>query len=209
MTNDYHFLTRWRVQGTAGEVYAILSEPLDYPRWWPSVYLDVDQLTRGDADGTGRRLRLHTRGWLPYTLHWECETLTAEPPACIEIAATGDLEGRGIWSIVSDGKFADVTFDWKLRAQKPILRRLSFALKPAFEANHRWAMKQGEIALDLELKRNRATTPEEMNAIPKPPQPAQITEEVLVAGAILASGVVMAIASGGDTTTGTKSKPKL
>ena len=52
----------------------------------------------------------------------------------------------------------DVTYDWRLRAEKPLLRSLSFLLKPLFEANHRWAMAQGEESLRLELARRRATT---------------------------------------------------
>ncbi len=42
--NDYHFITRWRVQGSVDEVYDVISRPLDYPRWWPSVYLQVKEI---------------------------------------------------------------------------------------------------------------------------------------------------------------------
>ena len=44
-----------------------------------------------------------------------------------------------------------MTYDWKIRADKPLLRYLSFLLKPIFSANHRWAMAQGEKALRAEL----------------------------------------------------------
>ena len=39
--NEYQFVTRWHVEGTPEEVFAILDEPEDMARWWPSVYLDV------------------------------------------------------------------------------------------------------------------------------------------------------------------------
>src|SRR5687767_126058 len=35
--NAYHFLSKWRVEGTCGEVADILGDPLALPRWWPSV----------------------------------------------------------------------------------------------------------------------------------------------------------------------------
>ena len=73
MNNDYHFISRWRVEGTCGEVADILGDPLALPRWWPSVYLRVDELRPPDARGLGRRVRLGTKGWLPYTLEWEFE----------------------------------------------------------------------------------------------------------------------------------------
>lgn len=68
LSNDYHFVTRWRVQGTVSKVYDLLSRAVDLPRWWPSVYLDVQELEQGDPNGIGKVVSLHTRGWLPYTL---------------------------------------------------------------------------------------------------------------------------------------------
>ena len=52
----------------------------------------------------------------------------------------------------------DIVYDWQLRAEKPLLRDLSFVLRPLFEANHRWAMARGETSLRLELERRRATS---------------------------------------------------
>jgi len=33
--------------------------------------------------------------------------------------------------------FTDITYDWRIRADKPLLRYLSFVFKPIFSANHR------------------------------------------------------------------------
>ena len=183
MDNEYHFLTRWRVKASAEEVYDILSQADEYPRWWPSVYLSVRELTP-------RRVRVVTRGWLPYTLRWEAITTEAQPPNRWVIRATGDFDGRGIWSIVQDGKYADITFDWKVTAAKPLLRYLSFALKPVFEANHRWAMEQGRQALELELARSRAATVEQMNAIPNPPSRQAFLSLETAAQAAMAIGLI-------------------
>ncbi|MEO8745789.1 MAG: hypothetical protein ABI334_01555 [Candidatus Dormiibacterota bacterium] len=40
--------------------------------------------------------------------------------------------------------------------------------RPIFAANHRWAMARGEESLDLELRRRRARTEAERDAIPPP-----------------------------------------
>ncbi len=190
MANPYHFITRWRVKGTAEEVFGILSQPLDYPRWWPSVYLTIRELAPGDQDGRGRRISLLTKGWLPYRLRWEASTLDSRRPNRIAIQATGDFEGRGIWSIVADGAFVDITFDWKLSAEKPLLRWLTPLLRPAFEANHRWAMEQGRRSLELELARCHAETVEEMNSIPAPQGPQELWNQAIATGTVLAAGVV-------------------
>ena len=181
MTNSYYFITRWRVQATAEEAFAIISDPLEYPRWWPEVYLATADLLPGHPGGVGRRVRLHTRGWLPYTLRWESTVTEVSRPHRLEIRASGDFNGRGIWSLVEDGEFCDITFDWKLVAEKRLLAALSFALRPAFEANHRWAMARGEEGLRLELARSRARTPEELSAIPKPER-ARPSDSAMLAG---------------------------
>ena len=66
--NAYHFISHWRVEGTVKEVSDILGDAASLPRWWPSVYLAVKVLEPGRADGVGKVVELHTKGWLPYTL---------------------------------------------------------------------------------------------------------------------------------------------
>jgi len=183
LTNQYDFITRWRFQASAEDIFAILSEPLEYPRWWPSVYLMVSETGPG-------RVRILTRGWLPYKLRWTAEKTETRAPERIGIRASGDFEGKGAWSVVQDGDHADVTFEWRLTAEKPLLRYLSFVLKPVFEVNHRWAMEQGRRSLELELERYRATTVEEMNLIPAAPRAADLIRRDLFAGAVLSAAVI-------------------
>ena len=150
----YHFTTRWRLAAAVDEVASVLGDPLDLPRWWPSVYLSATELVPG-ASRTGRRVRLHTRGLLPYTLLWDLEVVRSEYPHGFVIAASGDLNGAGAWTFVEDDGHVDATFDWAVSAEKPLLRHLSPVLKPVFAANHRWAMRQGETCLRREIERRR------------------------------------------------------
>lgn len=192
--HDYHFVTRWRVPGTCGEVADVLSDPLALPRWWPSVYLRVDQLEPPGPDGVGRRVRLHTKGWLPYTLIWELVTVEQFYPNRIVLDAFGDFVGRGIWTFVQDGPDVNVIYDWRIRAEKPLLRQLSWILRPVFEANHRWAMAQGEESLRLELQRRRTVGDDVRALIPPPPGPVTYGAVVpLAAVAISVAGLVYLI----------------
>jgi len=191
MSNQYAFVTRWRIEGTCGEVADILGDPLDLPRWWPSVYLGVEEVRPPDAAGLGRRVRLHTKGWLPYTLTWEFEIIESRYPHGSTLVASGDFDGRGVWTFVQDGAFVDVIYDWRLSAEKPLLRNFSFALKPLFEANHRWAMAQGEESLRLELARRRATTDIARANIPPPPGPVTYAGVALIGG-VAAAGAGLA-----------------
>jgi hypothetical protein len=147
--NDYVFVTHWRVEGTIEEVSEILDDPLSLPRWWPAVYLEVRKLPDGVID-------LYTKGWLPYTLRWRFRVTESRKPHGFTIEAFGDLVGRGEWTLIQNGAYADVVYDWRVRADKPILRYGSFILKPIFAANHRWAMARGEESLKRELLRRRS-----------------------------------------------------
>ena len=181
--NHYQFVTRWRVEGTCREVADVLGDPLALARWWPSVYLQVDELEPPNADGLGRRVRLRTKGWLPYTIRWEFEVVESQYPHGFTIVARGDFDGRGVWTIEQDGRFVAITYDWRVRADKPLLRNLSFVLKPLFEANHRWAMAQGETSLRLELARRRAMSDEARASVPASPGPITYAGIALLAGA--------------------------
>lgn len=185
-SNAYHFVTRWRVPGTCGEVADVLGDPMELPRWWPSVYLSVEELEPPNADGVGRRVRLLTKGWLPYTLRWEFVVVESYYPNRIVLDAFGDFVGRGIWTFVQDGPEVNVVYDWTIRAEKPLLRNLSFLLKPIFEANHRWAMAQGEQSLQLELLRRRAVSAAARASVPPPPGPVTYGGVAIVAGAAVA-----------------------
>lgn len=171
-SNAYHFITHWRAQASLQDVNTVLGDATSLPRWWPSVYLSVRELAPGDAaSGVGRVLDLHTKGWLPYTLRWQLTATHSAYPHGFVVTAHGDFVGRGAWSFRQDGDWVDITYDWRIEAQKPLLRRLSGVLKPLFAANHEWAMRMGEKSLQLELRRRRAQTAAERAAVPPPPGP--------------------------------------
>ncbi len=181
-TNDYHFITHWRVQASLQEIVEIISDAEGLPRWWPSVYLEVRQLADGDEEGVGKRVSLYTKGWLPYSLRWQF-VVTEASPTGFTLVADGDFVGRGIWTFVEEGEWVSLTYDWKIEANKPLLRRLSFVFKPLFAINHEWAMKQGELSLQLELRRRHAIGGE-ATTIPAPP-PATPSEPLRWLGFVL------------------------
>lgn len=169
--NEYHFITTWKIKATCEEVYQTLEDIDTLADWWPSVYLDVKVLERGLPGGVGKIVSLYTKGWLPYTLRWKFRVTETRFPSGFSLDAYGDLAGRGIWTFIQDGDDCLIKYDWKIDAEKPLLRNLSFIMKPVFSANHHWAMKKGEESLVLELQRRRAKTAAERNKIGPPPRP--------------------------------------
>jgi hypothetical protein len=186
----YHFITEWHVAGTCGEVADVLGDPVGLARWWPSVYLRVVELEPPNASGTGRRVRLFTKGWLPYTLRWEFVVTQSRYPSGFTIEATGDFVGRGEWTFVQEGPSVTIIYDWKILVEKPLLKFFTPVLRPLFEANHRWAMAQGETSLKLELERRRANSDRARAAIPPPPGPVTYAAVALIGGAAVVGGTL-------------------
>jgi hypothetical protein len=172
MAAEYHFVTRWNIHGTTKEVAEVLGDPMALARWWPSVYLEVRELEPGDpVSHVGRVIDLYTKGWLPYTLRWRFKVTESRDVDGFTLVAEGDFVGTGMWTFEQRGEFVDVVYDWRIRADKPLLRYGSPIFRPIFGANHRWAMARGEESLNLELRRRRARTADERAAVPPPPRP--------------------------------------
>jgi hypothetical protein len=170
-SNRYSFLSRWRVEGTPEEVFPIMADWTEMPRWWPSVVLRVDVLRPGDADGVGKLVQLCTHGWLPYVVRSQVEIVERTFPHRLRCRTGGELRGEATWTVRADGPFVDLVADWTVIAEKPLIKYLSFALGPLFAWNHNWAMRRGEESIRLEVARCRARTEAARQVIPAPPRP--------------------------------------
>ena len=142
MVDEYpfHLITRWRVPGRAETAFDLLSDQARISRWWPELYREVHEVVPGDEQGLGQALDILTRGRLPYGLRWRLSVVDVRRPERIEIAASGDLIGRGLWTLRQDGDFVDLTYDWRVGVGKPWLRPLQRLLRGFMAANHDWIM---------------------------------------------------------------------
>ena len=162
----YAFLTTWTIQASCEEIYRILEDVDALARWWPSVYLDVKVREKGLPGGVGKKVELYTKGWLPYSLRWQFVVTETEFPHGFSLRALGDFVGAGVWQFRQDGEYCIITYDWRISAEKPLLKKWSRLLKPVFSANHHWAMRKGLESLRLELRRRRGE-----QKVPPPPGP--------------------------------------
>ena len=151
--NEFRIVTRWTVEAPIARVAEILTDAERFPDWWGEVYLGIEVEAPGDENGIGRRVRVHSKGWLPYHIHWTGTLVEDDRPHRWVIEATGDLTGRGEWRLTQNGPLAEAVYDWRVTADRPLFRLLSPILSPIFAWNHRWAMAKGEAGLKRELAR--------------------------------------------------------
>jgi hypothetical protein len=154
--NYYEFVTEWAVEGDIVEVAAVLKDVEAFPRWWGLVYRAAKIVDAGDRDGVGRIVEFTTRGFLPYVLRWMIYVVESREPHGFTFRVSGDLAGTGVWDLRQDGKYVKIRLDWRVRAQKAVIRMFSFALRSVFSRNHLWAMAKGQEGLQAELRRRHS-----------------------------------------------------
>ena len=152
----YRFVTWWRVDATAAAVWDAVIDPEDLVRWFPATFLESRRSGRAESLRVGSRIDFHVRGWLPYTLRFHARIVQLDYCRGCTAIVSGDFDGTLVFAFEeSDGR-CTVRFDWNVRVHKPLVRRLSFALKPLFCTNHAWVMLRGWQSLRVELARRSA-----------------------------------------------------
>jgi quercetin dioxygenase-like cupin family protein/uncharacterized protein YndB with AHSA1/START domain len=167
--NEYLFVDEWDVAAPPQAVFAALADARTYPQWWTPVYIDVD------ADGPpalGKVSRQHFKGRLPYHLHTESTITRLEPPRVVQGDVEGDLRGRGTWTLTPTATGTHVRFDWRVFADRKLLRALTPVLRPAFRWNHDWAIARAIEGLEPYAQGTAQAAGAETVAIPGLPDDA-------------------------------------
>ena len=145
MAREYVFLDEWDVAAPIDAVFEALADARTYPEWWRPVYISAE------ADGppaVGVVSRQKFKGRLPYRLETTSRITRLERPHEIEAEVRGDLSGRGIWMLGEQDGGTHVAFDWRVYADRPLLRHLTPLLRPLFRWNHDWAVARAMEGLE-------------------------------------------------------------
>jgi uncharacterized protein YndB with AHSA1/START domain/quercetin dioxygenase-like cupin family protein len=156
-SGEYVFVDEWDVAAPPQAVFDALADARTYPEWWTPVYLDVD------AEGPptlGKVSRQHFKGRLPYHLHTTSTITRLEPPRVVQGDVEGDLRGRGTWTLTPTATGTHVRFDWRVLADRPLLRTLTPVLRPVFRWNHDWAIARAMDGLESYARGSSPKAPE-------------------------------------------------
>jgi uncharacterized protein YndB with AHSA1/START domain len=150
VAREYVFVDEWDVDAPPDAVFDALADTGTYPEWWKPVYLSCE--TDGPPE-IGRESRQHFKGRLPYTLKTRSTITRLERPRIVEADVVGDLRGRGLWTLTPRDGGTHVRFDWRVFADRPLLRTLTPLLRPLFRANHNWAIARAMEGLEPYARR--------------------------------------------------------
>ena len=145
MAKEYVFVDEWDVDAPQDAVFTALADARTYPEWWRPVYIAVE----ADCEPrVGCVSRQEFKGQLPYHLNTRSEIVRYEPPDEFEVSVVGDLTGRGVWMLSPRDGRVHIRFDWRVIADRALLRYLTPVLRPVFRWNHNWSVKRAIEGLE-------------------------------------------------------------
>ena len=138
--SSYKFQSVWQLSAPPDDVYQALERLPDYPLWWPEI-----KTVRPLGN---EQFQLTCKSTLPYELHFITKQAVRDPIGRIlEASMVGDLEGFSRWTLSVHPTGTSATFDEDVVVNKSLLRKLEPVVRPAFKANHKRMMRNGERGL--------------------------------------------------------------
>ena len=151
VSRRFVMISRWRLETTAERLWHLLTQPTQWPAWWPCLRR-VSELASGDSEGIGARHAFVWRSGLGYRLHIVMQTTRAARARELEATASGDLQGIGLWLIEDDGPDAvRLTYRWDVELCRPWMRLLAPLLRGVFARRHFALMAGGAAGMARQL----------------------------------------------------------
>lgn len=150
-SRHFDLVTRWRLAAPVERVWAALSQPEQWPDWWPYVR-SVRRLREGDADGLGSVRRFEWATLLPYRIVIDVEAVESVLHRRLRGRSFGALRGEGVWILEPDGAYTDVVYFWRVELERRWMRLLAPVLAPLFRWNHDGVMRAGAAGLSRHLR---------------------------------------------------------
>ena len=143
---SYAFATSWSFPAPIEKVWEAIFSSARWPEWWKGLERVVE-IEPGDAERVGCVRRFTWKGPLPYRLIVDLRVIRVERPTAIESLASGELEGRGTWSLSQDAQGTRVRYDWNVCTTKRWMNLAAPFARPLFAWNHDLIMRNGEMGL--------------------------------------------------------------
>lgn len=139
---EYRFVTIWRIEAPVEAVWDAIYQSDRWPAWWDSVKRVVE-ITPGDEHGIGSVRRYTWKSRLPYLLTFDLRVTRVERPRLLEGVSTGELVGRGTWTLSTDGRLTTIRNTWDVQTTQWWMNLLAPIARPAFGWNHAYSMRRG------------------------------------------------------------------
>jgi hypothetical protein len=129
---------RWVFPVPPDQLWAVLSQTDDYPRWWR-------WLRRFECDGlvAGAEAVCVVQGPVPHALRFRINVVDVEPARFVRTEVRGDLEGPARLEIAPHAEGSDVRLLWEVELRSPLLRPMARWARPLMQWGHDWVVDTG------------------------------------------------------------------
>lgn len=135
----YRFVTTWEFDAAPEDVWTYVGDPLEWTSFWPGLE-DVRPLGR---EGGTPDYRLVFKSFLPYTLALDARIARSDPPRELVMDTTGELRGRGTFTLLRLGPRATRTrLVWETETTLLWMNLSAPVLRGLFEWNHDVLMRR-------------------------------------------------------------------
>lgn len=139
---EYSFVTVWKIKAPPEAVWQAIRESSKWTEWWKGVRR-VEIIAVGEPSGIGHKARYTWKGALPYSLAFFSEVVAVEYLKRIEVKASGELKGSGVWRFTTEGDWVTARYEWNVATAKWWMNLLAPFLGPMFKWNHDIIMHWG------------------------------------------------------------------
>lgn len=139
---EYKFITTWIIDAPIEKVWTEIINYQNWPTWWKYVESVIPNQN------------YHRFTWktpLSYKLSFDSKLTKVEPPKVLELIATGDVDGVGLWELEPTENGTLVCYTWKVKTTKTWMNILAIFIRPLMEWNHNAIMEEGGKALAQRL----------------------------------------------------------
>lgn len=138
----YEFLTAWLIDAPREDAWDAIWESERWPEWWRGV-VEATETDPGTPCGVGRRGRYAWHSRIPYPVRFEVVATAVERPHLLAGAASGELEGTGIWRLYEQDGLTAIVYEWNVRTTKRWMNAIGPIAAPVFRWNHDQVMRWG------------------------------------------------------------------
>lgn len=151
--SHFAFVTRWQFTVPQQRVWALLSQPENFLKWWPG-FEHVKILIGEGEKGTVMFCRVRGSGGLRFDFMLKVKQRQA--PKRLLLQASGDFVGQGEWLLQPHEAGTEVIYDWKVSVRPLWARALASlpGMRRYLTKSHDRVMERGRQRLE-ELLRNR------------------------------------------------------
>ena len=147
-------VSHWQITAPADQVWAVLTQFVDWPRWWPQVR-SSRTIRQGGMDGLGGKYQIAWTIFWPKPLTIELEVIEALRFERLRARMFGRPRGESIWLLRSEGGTTNITHVWRFEFARTGIRWLAPLLAPLLRWNHQRVMRAGAAGLTAHLRSGR------------------------------------------------------